>query len=313
MTCLRPLEMYDTHKLTANGKKSYVMKRPPWPVVDSVLVPCGKCPACRENRRNLWCTRMRAELFARDRATFVTLTYDEENVPRYLQKPDLQNFFRRLRNVPRDYDIPLPKISYFACGEYGKKKHRPHYHAVVFGVDMLSLDWQPELVSWKDGHPVYCSRLLGKVWTYGYNVVGSVTNDSIRYVAKYVAKDVAESCAVPEFYLASIGLGRSMFVEATRRGRQWDYRFSPQFEQAYKNGFTVLPNSGIRDCSKIGTPKFLDRLAERFYPDMFAESRARRKEYASRSTDMRSPSVRERYINHQRTELLKKGVLDNET
>ena len=28
------------------------------------------------------------------------------------------------------------RIKYFACGEYGNNTHRPHYHAIIYGVGL---------------------------------------------------------------------------------------------------------------------------------------------------------------------------------
>ena len=50
-----------------------------------------------------------------------------KNNPIILKKSDFQKFIKRLR---KDYDI-----KYFACGEYGDKTLRPHFHAILFGVN----------------------------------------------------------------------------------------------------------------------------------------------------------------------------------
>lgn len=48
-----------------------------------------------------------------------------------LYKPDIQNFFKRLRiNYERDYKKQLD-LAFFVCGEYGPKTKRPHYHALL--------------------------------------------------------------------------------------------------------------------------------------------------------------------------------------
>lgn len=45
----------------------------------------------------------------------------------YLRKRDLQLFIKRLRFYLPDYDI-----RYFACGEYGPDKFRPHFHLIIY-------------------------------------------------------------------------------------------------------------------------------------------------------------------------------------
>lgn len=59
---------------------------------------------------------------------FITLTYSEKNIPENmsLEKSHLQKFFKRLRKQLTS------KVRYFAVGEYGTKKGRPHYHVILF-------------------------------------------------------------------------------------------------------------------------------------------------------------------------------------
>ena len=45
------------------------------------LVPCGKCVACLARRRNEWTYRLTAEQACSDYTFFITLTYDDSNVP----------------------------------------------------------------------------------------------------------------------------------------------------------------------------------------------------------------------------------------
>ena len=66
---------------------------------DGLLVPCGKCLACRIAKRTEWAMRMLHELSDYDDAVFVTLTYDEDHIPsnHSLKKSDLQKWFKRVR------------------------------------------------------------------------------------------------------------------------------------------------------------------------------------------------------------------------
>ena len=132
-------------------------------VGDIVRVPCGQCIACRLNYGKLWSIRMMEELKHHDKACFATLTYDDEHVGDYkLVKSDLQKFWKRLRKERR--------VRYFACGEYGDQFKRPHYHAIIYGVDPSEID------------------LIQKYWYKGYVKLGTVTPDSCSYVAKYMTK-----------------------------------------------------------------------------------------------------------------------------
>lgn len=133
-----------------------------------IPVPCGKCPQCIERRTNQWILRLNEEMKLLNKAYFVTLTYDSEHIPitkngfMSLEKNDLQKYFKRLRKITSEL------IKYYAVGEYGSHRQRPHYHIILLG----------------------CSpQFITKAWTLGDVHVGTVTNASIAYCCKYLAKD----------------------------------------------------------------------------------------------------------------------------
>ena len=173
---------------------------------DGLLVPCGKCLACRISKRREWSVRMLHELSSYDDAVFLTLTYMDQYLPPNgsLDKAELQKFFKRLRKRLGDR-----KIRYFACGEYGDEGQRPHYHAIVFGLGLSDEDKQLVIDSWP-----WCdwsNRAIKK------GAFGLVEPDSIRYVAQYVDKKFTGDLAneeytargrEPVFKLSSLGLGR---------------------------------------------------------------------------------------------------------
>lgn len=117
--------------------------------------------------------------------SFITLTYDNENLPenRSISKEELQKFFKRLRKRTGQ------KLRYFACGEYGEKNNRPHYHAIIFGYDFPD----KELYSKANGQLLFRSRELEKLWTKGFSTIGHVTFESCAYVARYVMKKYKNS------------------------------------------------------------------------------------------------------------------------
>ena len=91
---------------------------------------------CRIALSREWATRVLHESDYWDHSCFTTLTYNNEHLPKdgSLHKDELQKFFKRLRKYLGDR-----KMKYFACGEYGDEGHRPHYHAILFGIDYLIL------------------------------------------------------------------------------------------------------------------------------------------------------------------------------
>lgn len=101
------------------------------------LVKCGKCPDCLSERIDNWSFRLRQESLRATSGKFVTLTYNQENVPLSangfltLQRKDLTDFFKRLRKA----QAKGVRIKYYAVGEYGTQFDRPHYHAIIFNAD----------------------------------------------------------------------------------------------------------------------------------------------------------------------------------
>jgi hypothetical protein len=120
--------------------------------------------------------------------SFITLTYNEENLPSggSLVKSDYQNFMKRLRK-----SIAPKLVRYYHCGEYGENLGRPHYHALLFGHDFEDKKY----FSGKKESAVYTSNELSKLWPFGFAVSGSVTFESAAYVARYVMKKVTGKMA----------------------------------------------------------------------------------------------------------------------
>lgn len=158
-----------------------------------LTVPCLKCYMCRIQKSIEWGIRCIHERQFHDDSLFLTLTYDEEKLPENLSisKRELQLFFKKLRKQGFVF-------RYLACGEYGEKYGRPHYHAIIFGIKKSDV------------------KILEKIWNKGYVYVGDVTVQSARYVANYVLKsvDVCGDRNKP-FILMSKGLGKQ-FVDDSK-------------------------------------------------------------------------------------------------
>ncbi|WGL31450.1 replication initiator protein [Dipodfec virus UOA04_Rod_1057] len=160
---------------------------------------------CRKQRLDSWVIRLTHESTFYKEVSFVTLTYNDFSVPlsslaspsslpRYtLCKKDLQDFFKRLRKrLGKE-----KKIKYYACGEYGGKTGRPHYHVIIFG----------------------CSdfKVINQSWAKGFIKVLPFDISSIRYIAGYIQKTGRTSDIVrsyksaglqPPFKTQSTGIGK---------------------------------------------------------------------------------------------------------
>lgn len=148
----------------------------------SFTVGCGHCVECLMKKSHEWAIRCMCEASLYRDNCFITLTYSDKYVPAggNLDKRALTLFMKRLRER-----ISPHKIRYFACGEYGSKFGRLHFHILVFG-------WKPPdlvfLKKTKRGELLFTSRFLESIWTYGFCPVGDITFQSALYSAKYLQK-----------------------------------------------------------------------------------------------------------------------------
>lgn len=153
------------------------------------IVPCGKCVGCRIDYVREWSNRMAFELIDNDyKAIFVTLTYDNDHLTftkdgPTLNKKDTSDFFKRLR-----YYFPGKKIRYYISGEYGPKTFRPHYHAIIYGLELK--DFQDLVVFGSNElrQAYYTSKKLADIWQNGFIMLSEVNYKTCAYVARYVLK-----------------------------------------------------------------------------------------------------------------------------
>lgn len=119
---------------------------------------------------------------------FVTLTYDPEFLPpgETLVKAHFQSFMKRLRKF---HGRP---IRYFHCGEYGEQGNRPHYHALLYGIDFADKKVHSKN---RDGDPIYKSEILEKIWGKGFCTIGRLNFKTAAYTARYIFKKVTGEAA----------------------------------------------------------------------------------------------------------------------
>lgn len=136
-----------------------------------LCVPCGKCPACLANHRAEWIFRLKQEAKFSEFSCFVTLTYNDEHVPRDMSvnKKDVQDFHKRLRK-----HFPPGDLRFYLVSEYGDHTFRPHYHGLYFFKHTYDID------------SIY--DIFVKSWKQGFIYFGEVEEGSIVYCTKYCLK-----------------------------------------------------------------------------------------------------------------------------
>jgi hypothetical protein len=159
----------------------------PYNVRGQVYVSCGTCLFCRINKAREWQHRILLEMSTWEYSSFVTLTYDNDNLPEdYSVDPKvLQKFLKRVRRRVEPW-----RIRFYGVGEYGDPNldplglGRPHYHVALFGVRPV--------VGWcnsSKGHRCFSeNNVVEDSWKHGFVHVGEINKHSARYMTNYVTK-----------------------------------------------------------------------------------------------------------------------------
>lgn len=237
-------------------------------------VPCGHCPDCLADSAREWSNRCLLELEDNDNVgCFVTLTYDNFNLPidddgPTLRKCDPQLFMKRLR-----WYFSSKRIRFFLCGEYGPRTFRPHYHVILFGLGLFDFGDCVVKKYNKLGQPLWVSETLSKIWPFGYHLIGAVTKESCDYVARYTLKKQFDLDSdgkypphiLPPFTLCSRRPGIGMLRrDAIILGSDLSERIVCDGHNGSVYSFPV-PKSFIKTAKASGLA--LDKLALKAYND----------------------------------------------
>jgi hypothetical protein len=125
---------------------------------------------------------------------------------------------KRLRKLNKE------KIIYYSVGEYGGRTMRPHYHSIMFNVDIETIDM---------------------AWTAGTIYIGTITPASICYTLKYISKSGKIKKGDPrekEFSLMSKGIGKNYLTPQIIAYHRSEVAFKERAFLTSKGGFkTSMP------------------------------------------------------------------------
>lgn len=312
-SCTAPLAFYRALELDGTPMENIqlTLKKPEnMDGYEKIKMPCGKCAECRKAQSREWAVRCCLEMQMHEQNTFLTLTYDDENLPWNggLDKVHLSLFLKRLRkhiaeNSPQTWDgigdkhdpesYHDKRIRFFACGEYGERLSRPHYHLIIFGYDFTDKEFHSKN---SDEDSLYTSETLKKIWGLGHCLIGDATSGSANYIAGYVAKkengvkaekhyekfdpDTGEiTSVIPEFLTMSTtpGIGYNFYTKYKK-----DIFPSDEIILTSKNNAVRCP-----------VPYFFYRKLRLEEPELFQQVQAARlkkgKEYSLLHPDENSP------------------------
>ena len=297
MPCFHPITAY--HKIgggiTWTHRESNGIK---------LTVSCKQCTGCRQEYARQWAMRNIHEASLWLNNIFITLTYNDQNLPEHnkLVKKDFQDFMKRLRKHKKA-NTKNP-IRFFHCGEYGEKFGRPHYHAILFNTnfnDRKPIPGQKNLTT---------SDTLKKLWGKGHVSIGDVTFQSASYVAGYVQKKINGKQKEDHYRRIDKTTGETWvlpqeYATMSRRPGIAGLWFA-------KHKKDVYPSDNIHINGKeMRPPKYYDNLFQEQNPLQMEQIKENRTKAMQKTAHLRTPqALAQAKRNHQaRMSLYKRGKL----
>lgn len=247
-------------------------------------LPCGQCIGCRLNHAEGWAVRMVHEAQLHEENSFITLTYNDENLPEgaSLNYKHPQKFIKKLRKALSKTKYK-DKIRFYRVGEYGDKLGRPHYHLIIFGFDFkakLRYKGKENELSYhksNSGNDYYESSMLTDLWDMGRCDVGEVNYNTCMYVAKYVTKKI--NGAQKHTHYGSKEPEKASMSKRPAIGYEW-----------LKTYYTDVYNedSVIHDGRRLRTPSSYDKWLEKNNPELYEEIKQDRENSIRKLTDQKT-------------------------
>lgn len=209
---------------------------------------------------------------------FITLTYDQEHLPRDYST-DVSHFQLFMKRLRKKYDEK--KIRFYHCGEYGDTFRRPHYHAILFGFDFPDKKFKGTT---DRGDHTYNSESLTSLWGKGLTELGSFTFESAAYVARYCTKKITGDKAQKHYEYLNPLTGELIqqkpeYATMSRRpgiGKEWYDKYG---KETYDSDSLVIRGKEMQP------PKFYDNLLDKENPKLLKRIKKIRKEKAQARPD----------------------------
>lgn len=285
------------------------------------VIPCGHCWACDLTYSAQWATRIMCEVERSEHNYFITLTYDDENLPiaealQYddkifendgtwsgtLQEKDVRTFINSLRKyLERKYNHT--GLKYFYCGEYGTQTLRPHYHMILMN---CPLDISQFYDSHVDGNfkAHWKSHELEKYWQKGMHDIAEVEWSSAAYVARYCMKKLQKKISKEEM----LEIGKiPEFVRMSRRPGIGTTFYEENKEKIYANDEMIM-RTVKGNVGSIKPPKVWDRRLEQENPTLYEQIKESRRKAKDRA-DILKKQISD-YTDLERLKLNKERILE---
>lgn len=237
------------------------------------IIPCGKCIGCRLEYSRQWATKGCLEAEEWKDNWFLTVTYDDEHLPKAqpaidektgeemqpnpggtLKSTDMTNFMKKLRTYyERKYNHK--GIRFMGCGEYGSDSGRAHMHIICYNLPIMQENLRFHEYN-GNYEPLFRCPELEEIWQKGMIVAAEVNWNTCAYVARYVTKKVGLP-ADKEHY-KNLGIEPEFFRMSRKPGigRKW---FEDHKDEIYKKDEIIIQKYG-GGTMKVKPPRYYDKL-----------------------------------------------------
>lgn len=162
-------------------------------------------------------------------------------------------------------------MRFLMCGELGENRTNPHYHAVIFGLEVNDL-----ILFTKNqrGDAVYTSPTIEKIWGRGFITIGEVNKTTCSYTAGYLLKDAGITHEKNREYVdnqtGEILIRKKPYISMSTKpgiGKDWYDKFKTD----------VFPHDYcIYKGKKVATPNYYRKQLEKANPELFELLREKR-------------------------------------
>ena len=267
------------------------------------LIPCRNCWACNLKYSAEWAQRIMFECSLHQHNYFITLTYDELNLPLpesatyngvtyendgtwsgTLYTKDVDKFLNTWRK--RLERKGFTGLKYFYCGEYGPTGpnsetgslgHRPHYHMIAMNAPLDITEFYD--FDKKNGKLIWKSHELDEIWDKGFCEIGEVEFASAAYVARYCMKKLTTNKDKTYYYSQG---KEPEFVRMSRRPGIGSEYYEQHKEEIYETDNIPFKNFHGKTINYKPNHAW-DKKFEEEFPERFEEIKQSRIEASERS------------------------------
>lgn len=256
--------------------------------IETQKIPCGKCIGCRLDYSREWANRGFLEAKCWKDNYFVTLTYDDMNLPtqEWLDTDDEGNYTRSIRHplIPEDFTKFMKKlrkelgngIRFMGCGEYGTEGKRPHFHIILFNAKLPKESfYKPRIIN---NEMYFQNTIIEKCWKKGLSNVSEASWNNIAYTARYITKKINGDMETEHY--DEYGNVKEFF-RTSRNGGIGKFYYDAHKNEIYKNDEIIVKNR--QGAVSYKPPKYFDDMYEKEQPKKMKEIKRRRLRQAEKN------------------------------